>query len=255
MSPDDRSAYLLNETRRHDPDRYLCALLAPAERRDDVLTLVAFNHELARIPEIVSQPMAGMIRLQWWREALDELAAGQPGRRHPLIAALRALLAAGLVEPDRLQALIDAREPALERIEPEPGPLEHYATTTSGALQRLIYGVLGGGDAGAAQGAQAIGSAFGLVRLAEALRAEVEPGAAAEEATRTLRAALCARGAELLRAGRAASGRPSRRQIAAFLPAALADAYLRQLGAGATGLHRPAAMPLLLTVRALARRP
>ena len=73
---DEGSSYLLAETKRRDPDRYLCALFAPADRRDSVLALVLFNDELARIPIVVTQPMTGLIRLQWWRDALDELAAG-----------------------------------------------------------------------------------------------------------------------------------------------------------------------------------
>ena len=40
--------------RRHDPDRFLTALFAPPERRDALLTLYAFNHELARAREVAS---------------------------------------------------------------------------------------------------------------------------------------------------------------------------------------------------------
>ena len=77
-APDDRSAYLLAEAKRRDPDRFLCALFAPAERRDDLLALLLFNDELARIPDAVTQPVTGLIRLQWWRDALDELLTGRP---------------------------------------------------------------------------------------------------------------------------------------------------------------------------------
>ena len=152
VQPGVSQSYLLDEARRHDPDRFLCALLAPAERRDALLTLLLFNHALARIPEIVSQPMAGMIRLQWWRDALGELESGQPARRHPVVEALSVVLAGGLVEPAALHALIDAREPALERIPPEAGALETYAATTSGALQSLAYAALGGRAAAEAAG-------------------------------------------------------------------------------------------------------
>ena len=255
---EDRPAYLLDEVRRHDPDRYLCALLAPADRRDALLTLALFNHELARIPQIVSQPMAGMIRLQWWREALDELASGQPARRHPVVEALSVVLAAGLVEPDGLHALIDAREPALERIAPETEALERYAATTSGALQAMCYAALGGRLPAEAEGAAAIGTAFGLVGLADAVRGEAERSGEPRsgEAMAPLRAAVRARATDLLRAGRAGAGRPARRHMAAFLPAALTDAYLDRLDREPTaGPALPAAMPLLLAARALARRP
>src|ERR1041385_2992054 len=54
--------------RRHDRDRYQTALFAPADRREALFALYAFNYEIARVREIVSEPMLGQIRLQWWRE-------------------------------------------------------------------------------------------------------------------------------------------------------------------------------------------
>ena len=60
-----------------DYDRYLSALFAPACRREALFALIAFNHEIARIPEAVSEPMLGRIRLQWWREVLEAVYAGR----------------------------------------------------------------------------------------------------------------------------------------------------------------------------------
>ncbi len=115
------AAFLLGEARRHDPDRYLCALLAPADRRATLIALTVFNHELARVPEVVSQPLAGMIRLQWWRDAIDELVRGEVPRRQPVVEAMAEAIAKGRVSPRMLHALIDAREPALERPAPDSG--------------------------------------------------------------------------------------------------------------------------------------
>jgi phytoene synthase len=53
--------------RRHDPDRFLTSLFAPPAQRDALLTLYAFNHELARAREVISEPPLALIRLQWWR--------------------------------------------------------------------------------------------------------------------------------------------------------------------------------------------
>ena len=57
--------------RRHDPDRFLTALFAPAERREALFVLYAFNHELARAREVAREPMLAMVRLQWWREVVE----------------------------------------------------------------------------------------------------------------------------------------------------------------------------------------
>src|SRR5487761_1166353 len=80
--------------RANDRDRFLTALFAPAERREALYELYAFNYELARIREIVSEPMLGRIRLEWWRESVGAIYDGQPVRRHevatPLAATIRA---------------------------------------------------------------------------------------------------------------------------------------------------------------------
>jgi phytoene synthase len=91
--------------RRHDPDRFLTALFAPAERRDALLVLYAFNHELARAREVVSEPPLALIRLQWWREVVE----GEP-RRHEIASPLSEAIAAGALDPGLLLPLIEARE-------------------------------------------------------------------------------------------------------------------------------------------------
>jgi NADH dehydrogenase [ubiquinone] 1 alpha subcomplex assembly factor 6 len=223
VEPDDRSAFLLAEAKRRDPDRYLCILFAPAERRDDLLALVLFNDELARIPGAVTQPMTGMIRLQWWRDALDELLTGQPPRRHPTVEALAPLLAAGRAAPNTLHALIDAREPALEPPIPDVRWLEGYAMATGGELARAWYTALGGNSAPAASAAATIGTAHALVGLERALRLEEAErhDAAGMDRLQALSTDLRRRADELNAEGRKQAGRPPKEVMAAFLPASL----------------------------------
>ena len=95
--------------RRHDPDRFLTALFAPPDRRDALLTLYAFNHELARAREAVSEPPLALIRLQWWREVVEGAH-----RRHEVAEPLRAAIEAGELDRGDLLALIDAREAEAE---------------------------------------------------------------------------------------------------------------------------------------------
>jgi 15-cis-phytoene synthase len=254
VQPEERIAYLLREARSHDPDRYLCALLAPADRREALLALTLFNHELARIPEAVTQPVSGMIRYQWWREALDEMLAGGPPRRHPVVEALADPLAGGRVDVQALHALIDAREPALDRPAPDAGWLAVFAAATSGELARMWYRALGGTATVEADGAAAIGTAFGLIGLERgiALEAARNVDRSGRERLESLKLTLRARAAERLREGRRLAGRPAREHMAAFLLAPLADGYLT----GRSGpLERGARAPLTLTLRALLRRP
>ncbi len=63
---------------RSDRARYLCILAAPHSNRNDLLALLAFDQELSRIPGLVSEPMLGKIRLQWWIDALPNIESGTP---------------------------------------------------------------------------------------------------------------------------------------------------------------------------------
>jgi phytoene synthase len=100
--------------RKVDPDRFLCAMFAPEDKREGLFILLAFNHEIARIRELVSEPMIGRIRLEWWREAIDEIAAGRPARRHEVLGPLATAMHLYQLPVDAFHALIDAREPDLD---------------------------------------------------------------------------------------------------------------------------------------------
>lgn len=152
--------------RMEDRDRYLSALFAPAEKRKHLFALYVFNIEIARIPELVREPAMGEIRLQWWRDALDGVAAGDV-TRNPVANALldtmkRFNLSRGLVFE-----LIDARafdlygEPMESLLR-----LETYLDSTSGSLMRLAAEILAGEETpDAAAAATQAGRAFAITTL------------------------------------------------------------------------------------------
>ncbi len=156
------------QVRRHDPDRYLCTLFAPAARREALFALYAFNDEIARTREQVSEPMLGMIRLQWWREAVAAIYDGKPPK-HDVAEALAAVVAAGGLEHAEIDRLIDSRERDLDDEPPaDLAALEDYAEATAATLVRLAVGVLGGG-AGAREAARHVGIAWALTGLLRAV--------------------------------------------------------------------------------------
>jgi hypothetical protein len=108
------AASLAEFVRRHDPDRFLCALFAPAGWRDALFALLAYNHELARAREAARTPMVALMRLQWWRDAVEEAAAGKPPRRHEVAAPLARAIGDALLDPADLLAMADARETEAE---------------------------------------------------------------------------------------------------------------------------------------------
>ena len=154
--------------RRADYDRYLAALFARTQVRPQLFALYAFNYEVAKTAESVSQPMLGHIRLQWWRESIEELYAGKP-RDHEVVHALGEALRAHDLPRTLFDGLIDARENDLEET-PFAGmaSLESYADASSGNVMRLAARILGAGDTldGAARHA---GIAYALTGLLRAL--------------------------------------------------------------------------------------
>jgi phytoene synthase len=120
--------------RRVDPDRWLASrFIAAAKARADVIALYAFNHELARVAGSVREPLMGEIRLTWWREAVEELAAGKPPRAHPVIEAL----AASALPMADLEALPEGRFADLDREPFEDEQLYEYLDATAGAVMVL----------------------------------------------------------------------------------------------------------------------
>lgn len=96
--------------RRHDPDRFLCALFAPPAKREAMFTLIAYNHELARAREAANTPLIALMRMTWWREVVEHAAEGRPARQHEVAAPLNAAIQAGLLDAQTLIAMAEARE-------------------------------------------------------------------------------------------------------------------------------------------------
>ena len=175
--------------RRVDPDRWLAArFIDDVDARADVVTLYAFNHELARAAEAARQPMLGEIRLTWWREALAEIYRGRTVRRHPTLESLAiAIERQGWAEPE-LQALIDARSDELDA-----GPPMHEERflesldADAGALMLLVARTLD--DSSRADAVRGAGRAWSIAARTRAQtnggRRRLPPGFDALGAVRT----------------------------------------------------------------------
>lgn len=155
--------------RQHDRDRYRTALFAPVRRREALFALYAFNYEIARVRESVTQPMLGQIRLQWWREVIDAAYAGAPARRHLVAAPLAAVIREHSPSRASFDRLIYAREQDLANEAPATmAALEDYAEATSATLIRLALQLLGARDE-AARASHHVGIAYALAGLLRAL--------------------------------------------------------------------------------------
>ncbi len=77
---------------RGDPLRFRCAMAAPVAARRVLFPLYAFNVEVSRAPWVTQEAMIAEMRLQWWRDALEEIAGGGTVRRHEVVTPLAAIL-------------------------------------------------------------------------------------------------------------------------------------------------------------------
>src|SRR5690349_4119565 len=137
MSNSDSLKACRDTVRKYDPDRYLSALFAPADKRPLLFALYALNHELARVGEIVREPMMGEIRLQWWRETIEGARENKP-RAHDIARALSELFSRADLPTSLFDAMIGARAFDLSRDSaPEQEALVGYLDATSGNLMRL----------------------------------------------------------------------------------------------------------------------
>lgn len=249
--------------RRHDPDRFLTALFAPAERRETLMTLYAFNHELARAREVVSQPMLALMRLTWWREVVDGAQ-----RHHEIATPLRAAIDRGDLDRTELLALIEAREIEAEPSIPALDAWLAYLLGSAGGLMVAAGRLLGAPEPEALRSSGAAYGAAGVLRSVPVLAAQgrcllpddvlaahrLSPEAAiAEPHGAALRAAKM----ELAQQGYALLERPRglrlpRRAVAAALPTVLARRDLARLDAAP--IRRGLGDRLAVMTAALTRR-
>jgi 15-cis-phytoene synthase len=161
----DAFAYCAELVRQADRDRFIAALFAPADRRDALAALYAFNIEITRVREAAREVLPGEIRLQWWSDVLAGERREEAGA-NPVAAALLATIDKNRLGTEKLNALIAARRFDLYD---EPmatiADLEDYAAHTSSDLIALAARILGV-DAEAA--AQPAGIAYGITGLIRA---------------------------------------------------------------------------------------
>ncbi len=143
---------------RGDPDRFAATMAAPVAMRRVLFPLYAFNLEIARAPWMSNEPLIAEMRLQWWSDVLDEIAAGGPVRRHEVASPLAQVIDA--TGARLLAGCVAARRREAQRLPmADSGDLRDYVAETGGTLMWVAARALGGTDGSRARG---IGAAAGL---------------------------------------------------------------------------------------------
>jgi len=246
----DAFVYCENLVHAGDKDRWLASLFAPADRREHLHALYAFNMEIARVRELAREPMAGEIRLQWWREVLAGTRLGEAAA-NPVAAAVLETIARYSLPIQIFLDLIEARAFDLYN-DPMPtlDAFAGYGRRTASGLIALAARVLDSDhDASEAAGPAGIAHATtGLLRAfaLHASRGQIYlPGDVLARHGVDFSDILAGRTTDALRAALAELRGFAREQFdlfaacrhalppataSAFLPVALVPAYLARMG-------------------------
>ena len=137
-------AYLYCErlVREEDKDRFLAGLFAPEPQRRRLFALYALEIELARAAQRVKEPLAGEIRLQWWRDAVSGSVPDQVAG-NPVAAAFTETAEVSRLPQQTILDLIDAHGRDLV---PEEVRDEHDAAQKATALLSLAVRILNDGS-------------------------------------------------------------------------------------------------------------
>lgn len=256
----DRHSYCEEQVERFDNDRYLCAAYAPSLQRQSLIALYAFNLEVARIREQAREPLLAQIRLQWWRETIDKIFAGET-LAQPAASALADAVHRHGIGPEELDRYFDGRAQDLEEAAPtDLAALEEYAAATVGSLSAMTLRVLDVGDEGAHAAMRHVAIAWSLIGLMRAVpfHARARRVYLPEELNRRAGLnvfALFDRGdtdglsqvceeiatsaASHLRAARTLRREVPRKALPAILIATIGDHYLARLRRGGCNPFRP----------------
>jgi len=157
--------YCIEYVKKHDYENFVATLLLPRHYLTHAIALRAFNVELAQVGSQTSEPLAGLMRLQFWREELDCMYDGR-AKEQPVATLLGQTLKYTSLSQRWLRSLIDSREHMLHKkrfssIE----DIETYAEQSNSCLYYLILQAGGFQSAEADHAASHLGKAEGLLKV------------------------------------------------------------------------------------------
>jgi 15-cis-phytoene synthase len=163
---------LVEDAARTQPDRTLATSFISPDARARVIALVLFSHEIGRARAVVSEPGLAAIRLQWWRDTIEQIYAGGTIRAQPVAVALAATIQEAGLPRTYFDAMIDGHEQELDATPFATwADLDAYLDATQGNLNRLS--LLASGIASITtpmdQAARQAGIAWGLSTLMGAM--------------------------------------------------------------------------------------
>ncbi|TRY79334.1 hypothetical protein TCAL_06601 [Tigriopus californicus] len=104
-------SYCVNLVKTRDYENYLASLLLPSVLHQPAFAIRAFNAEVASVKDSVSDRTIGLMRMQFWKDTLEEICEGSKSPpAHPVAQELHRAFAKHHFSKDLLLNLISSRE-------------------------------------------------------------------------------------------------------------------------------------------------
>lgn len=157
--------YCLDLVRQHDYENFLCTLLLPSQSRTSAFAIRAFNIEVAKVQDQVSDPNLGKMRMKFWEESVEKMYVDDTPS-HPVVIELHRATKRHKLSKRYLKRLISARAARLTSAAfPDLEAMEHYAEQSVSSVYYLLLEASGIKNIHADHAASHLGKAHGIVNL------------------------------------------------------------------------------------------
>ncbi|XP_062847349.1 NADH dehydrogenase (ubiquinone) complex I, assembly factor 6 isoform X2 [Trichomycterus rosablanca] len=161
--------YCVDLVRLRDYEGFVCSLLLPEAARRSSLALRAFNVELAQVKDSVSQKTIGLMRMQFWKTAVEDIFRDDPPVQPVSMELWRAVRKHTLTRRWLLRMVAEREKDMDDRAYRNLQELESYSENTQSSLFYLMLETLGVKNVHADHAASHIGKAQGIVTCLRAI--------------------------------------------------------------------------------------
>ncbi|KAJ3597655.1 hypothetical protein NHX12_001172 [Muraenolepis orangiensis] len=161
--------YCIDLVRKRDYDGFVCSLLAPEVSRRSSLALRAFNVELAQVKDSVSQKTIGLMRMQFWKAAIEEIYRDEAPLQPISTELWKAVRKHALTKRWLLRIITEREKDMDDRAYRNLQELEAYSENTQSSMLYLLLECLGVKNVHADHAASHIGKAQGIVTCLRAV--------------------------------------------------------------------------------------
>ncbi|XP_063236947.1 NADH dehydrogenase (ubiquinone) complex I, assembly factor 6 [Bacillus rossius redtenbacheri] len=158
--------YCLNTVRQFDYENFICTLLLPSNYRTSAFAIRAFNIEVARVQDSVSDSQIGQMRMKFWEDTIEKIYADSNVPQHPVAAELYSASKRHKLTKRFLKRLISVRAAQLSSPTfPDLDAAELYAEASVSSVYYLLLESAGLQSVRADHAASHLGKAQGLANL------------------------------------------------------------------------------------------